>query len=214
MLRPVRSLLAGLALVSVLAACSATAAAPAGVATLASQAASADGSAAPSASLDPEAAKLAFAQCMREQGVDMPDPQSGPNGGFGFTIGGDGSEPGELEAAMEACDHFLEDAEGERRELDPEMLDRMVDFAACMREHGIDMPDPQVDGGRIMVKGNVKSGDGGDGGDDGGPQTRANVLGIDPSSPEFQEAQEACRPILGDSFKGPEFQGGAEPAKP
>ncbi len=29
----------------------------------------------------------------------------------------------------------------------------MLDFARCMRENGVDMPDPQFDGNRVMMRG-------------------------------------------------------------
>jgi hypothetical protein len=48
-----------------------------------------------------------------------------------------------------------------------------------MREHGIDFPDPQFDGGRVMV--------GADRND--GPA-------FDPNSTKFKDAQEACRSLL------------------
>jgi hypothetical protein len=94
-------------------------------------------------------------------------------------------------------------------------MDRMLDFAACMREHGIPMPDPNTDGG-IMIQRN-----------DNGTVTNGDDV-LDPSSPEFQEAQEACQPILGDDLPGggPSVQSGSgndsggrveiapEPAKP
>src|SRR4029078_5576097 len=28
----------------------------------------------------------------------------------------------------------------------------LLDYARCMREHGVDMPDPKFDGGRVMQK--------------------------------------------------------------
>lgn len=210
----VRTLLATLAVAATVAACSANAAGTAGVATLESANPAADASAEPSASLDPEAAALAFAKCMREHGIDVPDPEVSGEGGIGVAVGGDKVNEQEMQAALQACDQFLADAAGERRELDPEMLDRMVEFASCMREHGIDMPDPTTDGGRIMVRGNASSGDGDDGGE--GPQTRGDFFGVDPNSPEFQEAQEACRPILGEFAPdgGPQVRTGPEPAKP
>jgi hypothetical protein len=71
----------------------------------------------------------------------------------------------------------------------------MLEFAQCMREHGIDMPDPQQGGGiRIQRNsdGNVTNGEG----------------VIDPESPEFQAAEEACRPILGDDVR-PRVQSGS-----
>jgi hypothetical protein len=217
MIATIRTAAAGLLLLTALAACSANAGGPSGVATLDSAAPDAEASAEPSTSLDPEAARLAFAECMRDHGVDMPDPEtaSGPGGAGGFAFGTKDGDPEEFEAALDACDHFLEQAAGERREIDPEMMDRMLDFAACMREHGIPMPDPNTDGG-IMIQRN-----------DNGTVTNGDDV-LDPSSPEFQEAQEACQPILGDDLPGggPSVQSGSgndsggrveiapEPAKP
>jgi hypothetical protein len=188
MFRTIRSAAAVLLLLSALAACSASAAAPDGVASLASDAPGANASAAPSASLDPEAAQLAFAECMRDQGIDMPDPETNGGGGGAVRIGGSGEDRDKFQAAMQECEHFLEQAGGFRSEMDPEMLDRMVEFAQCMREHGIDMPDPQADGG-IMIQRN-----------DDGSATSGNGATIDPESEEFQAAQEACQPILGDDI--------------
>src|SRR5207253_2334340 len=39
----------------------------------------------------PEGAMLAFARCMREHGIDMPDPDTSGGGGM-VNIGGDGSD--------------------------------------------------------------------------------------------------------------------------
>jgi len=216
MFTTIRSAAVGLLLISALTACSAAGAATDGVASLASDAPGANESAAPSASLDPEAAQLAFAECMRDQGIDMPDPEtSGGGGGGAVRIGGAGEDRDKFQAAMEECDHFLEQAGAFRDEMDPEMLDKMVEFAGCMRDHGINMPDPNADGG-IMFRSNSGS-------DDSGKIT-TSAGDIDPESPEFQAAQEACRPILGDDFgprnesssggNGPSVQTGPEPAKP
>jgi len=179
---------AGLLLMTVLAACSGGAA-PSGVATLQSPGAGETvPSASPSASLDPETARLEFARCMREHGVDLPDPGSG--GGGPVTIGGNGVDVEEMQQAMEACQSILGDAFGAPAEIDPEMQDKMLEFAQCMRDNGVDFPDPDVSGGggRIQI---------------GGPG------GIDPSSDEFQAAQEACQDILGEF--GPRFQNGPPP---
>ncbi len=177
---------AGLLLMTVLAACSGGAA-PSGVATLQSPGpGETDPSASPSASLDPETARLEFARCMRENGIDLPDPGSGGASGP-ITIGGNGPDVEKMQDAMEACQQFLGDAMGAPAEIDPEMQDKMLEFAKCMRENGVDFADPDFSGGggRIQI---------------GGPG------GIDPSSDEFQAAQEACQSILGDL--GPRFEGG------
>ena len=176
---------AGLLLMTALAACSGGAA-PSGVATLQSAGPGETvPSTSPSASLDPETARLEFARCMREHDVDLPDPGSG--GAGPVTIGGDGADVEKIQEAMEACQQFLGDAIGDRAEIDPEMQDKMLEFSQCMRDNGVDFPDPDFSGGggRISI---------------GGPG------GIDPSSKDFQAAQEACQSILGDS--GPQFNGG------
>jgi hypothetical protein len=188
---------AGLALAgaAILAACSGASEAARGVATLASPGPSAqDVEATSSEPADGQQAFLDYADCMRDQGLDFPDPQFGPDGGL--TIGGPGQGASlidfrseEFQAAQEACGEHLE---GLAPDLDPEqraeLQDSLVEFAGCMRDHGIDMPDPQVGtgGGPAMLI--------------GGPDSDA-----DPQSPEFQAAMETCQPILGEPrFGGPE----------
>src|SRR5215207_9265459 len=52
---------------------------------------------------DTQQAMLDFAKCMREQGIDMPDPEFDESGKGGITIGAVG-KPGEMdEAKMEAA---------------------------------------------------------------------------------------------------------------
>jgi hypothetical protein len=207
---PLRAAAAGLLLLTVLSAC-AGAADPNGVASLQTQGTGADASPAPSASLDPEAAQLAFAKCMREHGVDMPDPGSGGSGGV--SIGDDSGKlkPEEMQAAMDACDQFLQAAGNFKQEIDPAQLDKMIEFAGCMRDHGVDMPDPNVNGNGGMV---FRSANGPD--SSGGPSTKNEFSGgVDPTSPVFKAAEEACRSILGDAgLGGPQFQTGGGPDKP
>ncbi|HEV7978668.1 hypothetical protein [Amycolatopsis sp.] len=96
----------------------------------------------------------AFAKCMREHGVDMPDPQAGPDGKGMIAVQGaeDGKnvDMAKMEAAHEACRKLLPNG-GEMKPLDPAQLDKMRQDAKCMREHGIDMPDPEQ-GGKTTMK--------------------------------------------------------------
>jgi hypothetical protein len=174
-----------------IAACSPAAAAPSGVATLQSPdpAASGDPGASPSASLSPEDSALAFAKGMREHGIPMDDPQvsGGANGPIAISIGGPGIDTEKLQAAQEACGGFM-GGSGPDGTVPPDVLDKLVAYASCMREHGIDFPDPQVNGGGVMI---------------GGPGSKDS---LDPRSPEFQAAQEACQSILPDG--GPDFSVG------
>ncbi len=141
-----------------------------------------------------EDAMLEFTECMREHGIDLPDPvvSGGPGGGGGIAITNEvnGPEDAEaFEAADEACRGILDDVFGERPQLSPEdeaeMRDNMLAFAECMREHGIDMPDPEfgTEGGGFSVRVEASAG-----ADAGGPR---------PDDEEFQEAQEACQGELG-----------------
>ncbi|WP_225992529.1 hypothetical protein [Actinomadura montaniterrae] len=105
--------------------------------------AAAKASASPSRSLSPEDAQLKFAQCMRQNGVDVPDPGSGH--AETMRIGkGVGKE--KLQAALKKCQSWLQ-AGGKLPDLkDPKVRDQYVKFAQCMREHGVDMKDPDPDG--------------------------------------------------------------------
>ena len=128
-----------------------------------------------------------FAQCMREHGVDMPDPQFGDDGGVMIngtaTAGSEEVDPKQFEASDKECRKHIEGVvDARRKEIDPEqeqqMQEQALAFAKCMREHGIDMPDPQFEsggGGRFAIA--LGTPDGG---------------GLDPNDPTFQDAQEAC----------------------
>lgn len=77
-----------------------------------------------------------FARCMREHGVDVPDPEPGQRG---ITV--KEPNPEKAKPAQEACRHLLPNG-GAPERMDPEQLDRAREQAKCMREHGVDMPDP------------------------------------------------------------------------
>ncbi|NEE03545.1 hypothetical protein [Phytoactinopolyspora halotolerans] len=99
---------------------------------------------------------LDFYQCLRDNGLDVEDP--GPSGGGGAGLQGppgvDMHDP-ETEAIVEDCaENHLNSTDGrvtvggEDGQMgdnlaEPEALIAYVD---CMREHGIDMPDPDADG--------------------------------------------------------------------
>jgi hypothetical protein len=128
-------------------------------------------------------AELKFASCMREQGIDMPDPQAG--GERVFRIGGgSGISPEEFKEASKACEKYREDIRPQLTEEEQEKFkERALAHARCMREQGIDFPDPTFDaegGARIRIPG-------------GGGK-------LDPEDPKFREAQEQCADLMG---KGP-----------
>ena len=103
----------------------------------------------PVSDADFEDAMLAYSECMREQGIDMPDPQVSEEE---MTMEDDGGIPLDMEkfeAAEEACGHHMEEAIGDVPALSPEEVaeldDQLLAMTKCMRARGYDMPDPTTD---------------------------------------------------------------------
>ncbi len=94
---------------------------------------------------------LEFAACMRDGGIGFPDPVVDADGNVGFDLeamsGLAEIDEAELQAAFELCAQFLEGVNfGFERVFETEFQDQVVVFAGCMRENGIDMPDPDFAG--------------------------------------------------------------------
>ncbi|MEW2357785.1 hypothetical protein [Spirillospora sp. NPDC029432] len=95
---------------------------------------------------------MRFARCLRDNGVDVPDPKPGQDFRMELPKQGDTKK---LQGAMEKCRHFLE-ATGKVPDLnDPETRDKLVRFARCARENGIDIPDPVGEDGLKGIMGKV-----------------------------------------------------------
>jgi hypothetical protein len=133
---------------------------------------------------DTEEELLDWVDCMRGQGVDVPDPEVDADGNLGFpdgiVTGDDGGDEGgaSIEDAQEVCGSIPEGvAGGSGPEDQSEFEDTVLEFAQCMRDHGVDMPDPEFT-------------------DDGGVGFGEPGAGPDQNDPAFQKAQEACQDIL------------------
>ncbi len=146
-----------------------------------------------------EEAALAFAECLRQEGLDVPDPEFDGEGGLNFSFGqefrrgaaedGAGAGPSEeFQAALEVCRELLEGL-GQRFERPDitEIEDDLLAFAECMRENGVDMADPDLSGGA-----------GGPGG--------AIFFDFDVSDPAVEAALEICQSEL--AFGRPGGPGG------
>jgi hypothetical protein len=167
-----------------------------------------------------EEALLDWAQCMRDEGVDIPDPQVTEDGGViigggaeapdGDDEGTDGDAPPALdreamEAAMETCG----EPPGGPSELSEEELaerqDQALEFAQCMRDEGIeDFPDPDLSeqgpgGPQTRTDGPDPDADDDDA-DEGsdGPMIAGPFGEVDLGDPEVAAAFEACQDSLGD----------------
>ncbi|MFD5327445.1 hypothetical protein [Streptomyces sp. NPDC127092] len=86
-------------------------------------------------------------KCLREHGLDVPEPKPGEEG-VGLTIGGDGVSKEKMEQAFKACQDKAGGAgAGFGKEPTQADKDKALAYARCMRENGFDMPDPKFDGG-------------------------------------------------------------------
>jgi hypothetical protein len=137
---------------------------------------------------DSEEELLDWVDCMRDEGIDVPDPEVDADGNltFGLGRGGGGGgggqvDPEALQDATEVCGEIPQSAFGGEQPDQTEVQDTLLEFAQCMRENGYDMPDPDF------------SGEGG----------LTSAFGdIDTNDPAFQEAAEACEDVLGGGLGG------------
>ena len=89
---------------------------------------------------------LDFAQCMREEGINFPDPTFDIDGNPQFD-NVDVENEDEFDEAFTNCEDILRNALPEQFDLDPEveaaLVDASLEFSQCMREEGIsNFPDP------------------------------------------------------------------------
>ncbi|MEV0623744.1 hypothetical protein AB0I81_61235 [Nonomuraea sp. NPDC050404] len=112
------------------------------------------------ATVDPDDALLKVAQCLREQGIDVPDPGSPEDKTYKYT-----GDQATLQKAMKACEKYTSQIPNPFD--DPKARDAVIQYARCMREQGIDMPDPPA----VNQK-------------------------LDPNDPKLQKAAEGCVKLL------------------
>jgi hypothetical protein len=128
---------------------------------------------------------------MREHGVkNFPNPEV-TGDVVKLVVKGNAGEvsPQTMEAAQKACQRY---SPAEQQNLTPqqkvEREEQALKFIRCMREHGVNLPNPQTKGGGIQFN-------------------RRN--GPNPESPAFQAAQKSCQGLLpGLKGKGPAQLGG------
>jgi hypothetical protein len=93
-----------------------------------------------------EEAQLAYARCMRDRGLDWPDPDADGDTVLGPEV--DLDSPAFIDADQECSAVYdrVDDLSVPAEPIDPGWHDEQLAFAACMRDHGVDYPDPNVDG--------------------------------------------------------------------
>ncbi|WNF28767.1 hypothetical protein RI138_19100 [Streptomyces sp. C11-1] len=107
-----------------------------------------DGGSVSSSKKTKEDQALEHRKCLRDQGLDIPEPKPGQDG-MGITIDGGSLSKKEMEKAFKACQDKA--VGGGPKELTQAEKDKMVAFARCMRKNGFDMPDPKFDGGAMQA---------------------------------------------------------------
>jgi len=122
-------------------------------------------------------AMLDLARCMRENGVDMPDPEFS---GGRVTQRMKGGNPDKMRAAEKACEKYRSQIKApEMSASDKEEFKKAaLANARCMREHGIDFPDPVFD-------------------PNGGARVKIDKR-LNPEGAKFQAAQKACEKTMPD----------------
>ncbi|MEN8042008.1 MAG: hypothetical protein ABFR95_10950 [Actinomycetota bacterium] len=143
-----------------------------------------------------EEAVLEFSQCMRDEGLEgFEDPAINADGSIEFRMRDlmqdAAADREQVRAAFDSCQVYLEGlAFGPGSEDRTEIEDQLLEFAACMRDNGYDMPDPDLSF-TPGEGGGEEDGEGG-GGRFGGA--------LDPEDPAFQQAMEACEYVFADGI--------------
>jgi hypothetical protein len=127
---------------------------------------------------DFQQARLEWAQCMRENGVDVPDPgadgrvriQSGAGAGQRRAFVDDP----DFDKAQKACEKHMQGVEPPAGFNPEQMQERVLALTKCLRDRGYDVPDPEFNGR-------------------GGVLMRMAPEGVDPESKEFQDALRDCQ---------------------
>jgi hypothetical protein len=116
-----------------------------------------------------------FAACMRSHGVaNFPDPNA-----QGVISGSIDPGSAQFQQAQQACRQDLPNGGVPTPTQQAQARQNALAFSACMRKNGLpNFPDPQFGpGGRVSIRIGSSS-------------------GIDPRSPQFQQAQKACQKDL------------------
>jgi hypothetical protein len=120
--------------------------------TLVAAGACSDGGNGPGGGTDDSNAMIKFAQCMREKGQNVPDPD-GAADSYAVTPPTGGSNAA-WDAAMEACRHHLPSG-GAPQGVNADELEAQRQYAQCMRANDIEMSDPEPATGRSQIGGRL-----------------------------------------------------------
>ena len=119
----------------------------------------------------PLADAVAYSQCIRSHGVpNFPDPVQTPSGGYGYRTSGIDPNSTVFQGALQACRALPSPWNSTGQELSPAQQQAWLDWAQCIRVHGVsDFPDPMFSGREV------------------------HDSGLESGSPQLQSAMDACK---------------------
>lgn len=148
-----------------------------------------------SAGSDDEQAALAYVECMRDQGVDVPDPVVADDGTIGFDPADLDVDPSsaEFDAANADCESLLVGVDFSiGNEEMTAFRDAFQRFTDCLREEGLDVGDFQFGDGNAR---RAVTGSG-----DLIELVAPAIDGLDPTNPLHQAGVDTCQPTLSEAF--------------
>lgn len=100
------------------------------------------------ASNSPPPTYQTFIDCMRQHGMNVPDPDPNTHNLSIAPPPGAGAAWGQ---ALQACQQYLPG--GGDTATDPQELEALRQYTACMRAHGVDLSDPDPNTGKSQLQG-------------------------------------------------------------
>ncbi len=131
------------------------------------------GGSSPESSVSTQQKMVAFAKCMRANGVpDFPEPVEGHLQVEPRVLGLIGHRPPHFESARKACGKLLPYGGEPSPQVQAQAQEQAVKFSACIRAHGMpNFADPEFLGNAVKLDGNKT---------------------FEPNSPQFKAAAKIC----------------------
>jgi hypothetical protein len=129
---------------------------------------------------------VAYADCMNTHGVDI---TVNSNGDFSESnsSSGSGASSQQVQTAQTACQHLLPSSDQPSQARQLGHFEQLLKYTQCMRTHGVpNFPDPVSDGNGAYSFGAPQA----------APSNGGGGGGINPNSPAYQKAGQACQSIM------------------